>query len=150
MNNRKIALAIIPAMIGLSVAATGTASAQGASGSAQLASNLTPEEIASRQSLMFNHQAAILGVSADVVKEAWAQGKTMKQIISENKLDLDAIRQNITNDRIGESKNYLQTLVGKNVITQAQADERLATVRQRMDSASAKWLNRNWQRGAWL
>lgn len=53
-------------------------------------------------------------------------------------------------DYLGGSKNYAQTLPGKNVITQPQANERFATVRQRMDNAMAKWSNRIWQRVAWI
>ena len=151
MNNKKIALAIIPVVLGLVVLTGGVASAKGMLGFGSefgVASNLTPDEIAARQTQMFQHQASILGVSIDVVKDAWARGLTLKQIISDNKLDLNTIQQNIKNDRFNQLKNYFSTLVAKGVITQSQADQKLSLVQQKTgDGSTTKGMGRGWQRG---
>jgi hypothetical protein len=77
---------------------------------------------------MFERQAQILGLGVDEVKNAWAEGKTMRQIIEEKGISLDQIQARMKEARLAELKSNLQTLVGKGVITQVQADKRLAAV----------------------
>lgn len=82
------------------------------------------EKIAERQQAMFERQAQILGISVEEVKNYWAEGKTMKEIMEEKGISEEQIQTRMKELRLQEIKSYLQTLVSKGIITQAQADKR--------------------------
>lgn len=88
----------------------------------------TPDEIATRQQTMFQEQAAMLGLSVDDIKAAWASGKDLKTLATEKGIDMTAVKQKMEAKRLSDQKAMLSTLVTKGVITQAQADQRLATM----------------------
>ncbi len=92
------------------------------------AMNITPEEIATKQATMFQEQATVLGLSVDEVKNAWASGKDLKTLAKEKGISLDTIKQKMEATRLANQKTMLTTLVTKGVITQAQADQRLAVM----------------------
>lgn len=90
--------------------------------------NITPEDMANRQTTMFQEQANLLGLSVDDIKSAWASGKDLKTLATEKGISMDAIKQKMWALRLDAQKTMLSTLVTKGVITQAQADQRLATL----------------------
>ena len=67
----------------------------------------------------------ILGISVDDVKNAWADGKTMAQIIQEKGLNQDDVQKRAQDAHSARMKTQLQALVDKGIITQDQADRRL-------------------------
>ena len=90
--------------------------------------NLTSEQIATNQTDKFQEQANLLGVSIDDVKNAWADGKNFMDLAKEKGITKESLQtkmQTLQSDRI---KTELSTLVSKGVITQAQADKRLAAI----------------------
>ncbi len=89
-------------------------------------SNITPEDIAIRQQAMFQDHATLLGLSVDEIKAAWASGKDLKTLATEKGISMDTIKQKMQAKRLDDQKTMLATLVTKGVITQAQADQRLA------------------------
>jgi len=119
MKKKYLLAAVFPV---LAFVLVGTASAHGWS---FLGGNATPEEIANHQQQMFDHQAEILGISAEDVKNAWADGKTLNEIITEKGLNKADIQKRAQDQAAAQMKSHLQTLVDKGVITQAQADKRL-------------------------
>jgi len=95
--------------------------------------NATPEEIALRQETMFERKADLLGVSTDVVKEGWADGLTLIEIAESNGISQDELKESIKENRQEKIAAHLETLVDQGVITQAQADERLAFMETRIE-----------------
>ncbi len=95
---------------------------------------LTHEQTAQMQEQMFESKAQILGISVDEVKAAWAQGKSPRDLIEEKGLNQEEIQA-----RAGEAvkqrlAEHLQVLVDQDVITQAQADQRLQFMQDRLQS----------------
>jgi hypothetical protein len=105
---------------GLLIGAT-TVSAQGFFGGTQA----TPDEIATRQQTMFDREARVLGISVAEVKQAWAEGKTMQQLMSEKGISEEVVQARLAESRLAQQKSHMQALVDKGVITQAQATTRL-------------------------
>lgn len=91
-------------------------------------STLSPDEIATRQSAMFQQHATLIGASLDEVKQAWADGKDFKTLASEKGITQAQLQAKMKALRDTQMKSQLATLVSKGVITQAQADKRLATM----------------------
>jgi len=89
------------------------------------ANKATPEEIATRQTDMFQHQADLLGVSVEEVKAAWAEGKTLKDVADAHGITQEQIQQKMQDQRKQAMQDYFTTLVNQGVITQAQADQRM-------------------------
>jgi hypothetical protein len=122
-NFRKKAVAGI-----LSLAAFGAVSASAMGFGGMGMSNLTPDEVATRQTTMFAEQAALIGATLDEVKNAWADGKDFKTLASEKGVTEAQLQAKMKAKRDADMKSQLATLVSKGVITQAQADKRLATM----------------------
>ncbi len=87
--------------------------------------NISPDEIANRQQTMFQNEAQILGISVDEIKNAWAEGKSLKQLAEERGISQEQLQAKMKEVRLQQIKSQLQTLVEKGVITQGQADKRL-------------------------
>ncbi len=126
---KRYLLALLPVM---TLAIVGTASAHGFGFFG--INHATPEEIASRHQEMFQRQAELLGISVDDLKNAWAEGKTIGQIIDEKGLNKNDIQKRAQDAALEQMKSHLQTLVDKGVITQAQADKRLQFMSRQIES----------------
>jgi hypothetical protein len=116
---------VITSLLGLAVLATigaGTAQARGWMGMGGAA---TPAEQAQFQQEKFQVQANILGLSADEVKNAWAQGQTVRELAESKGISQEQLQQKMQETRQVQMKEHLQALVSQGVITQAQADQRL-------------------------
>jgi len=87
---------------------------------------------------MFDNEAQILGISVDEVKNAWAQGKTMMQLAQEKGITEAQLQAKIKDARTAQLKIQLQTLVSSGVITQAQADQRLAYMQSQQTNVKGK------------
>ncbi|MCX6756698.1 MAG: hypothetical protein NTW35_00885 [Candidatus Nomurabacteria bacterium] len=118
--------ALIPS-IGLALLTISSASAM-SFGHMNFNSTATPDEIAVQQTTMFQNHATMLGLSVDEVKTAWASGKDLKTLAKEKGISLDTIKQKVEATRLVNHKTMLSALVTKGVITQAQADQRLAVM----------------------
>ena len=88
----------------------------------------TPEEITARHAEMFTAQANLLGVGVDIVKNGWAEGKTIRDIAAANGITDAQLAEKMNARRETQMKSRLQALVEKGVLTQAQADARLKFV----------------------
>ena len=120
----KLALYAILPVLGLGLlAGTTTASAHGFP-----MANLTPQEIATKQSTMFEAQATLIGATVAEVKSAWAQGKSLEQLAAEKGVTKEVLKTKMEAQRKAQLTSQLQALVSQGVITQAQADQRLSFV----------------------
>ena len=106
-----------------------SASAMGFGGG--MMNNLTPDEIATRQTAMFTQQASFIGATVDEVKDAWANSKDLLTLAKEKGITEDQLKTKIDAQRLDQMKTQLTTLVSKGVITQAQADKRLTTMQSK-------------------
>ena len=131
-NKHVIAIALPLATLAIIVSATAV-SAHGWFGGFA-GSQLSPDQIAEREQQMFAREAQVLGTSVDEIKQAWAEGKTMREIIAEKGLNESDIQWRAQELRKAEQKTRLQALVDKGVITQAQADKRLQSMQEKKQS----------------
>lgn len=92
----------------------------------------TADEIATRQNAQFQREAELLGLSVDVIKAGWAEGKNIAAIAAEHGITQDQLKQKIKDAETAEMKAHMQALVDKGVITQAQADQRLAAMQTKL------------------
>ncbi len=120
MKHRTLAAAASAAVIATSLLGAGIASAHGWS------TKIDPQETADRQAAMFQDHADLLGLSVADVKEAWSQGKDLRVLAEEKGISQDDLRARMEAKRKEQQKSRLKALVDKGVITQAQADARLA------------------------
>lgn len=124
LNKKFIPYAILPVMA-MALIGAGTASAHGLFG---FGSNATPQEIATAQTDRFTQEAALLGISVDAVKSAWAEGKTLEELATANGITADQLHQKMEDARKQHMKDQLAMLVSQGVITQVQADQRSAFI----------------------
>ena len=90
--------------------------------------NLTPEEQAQHFTEMMGQQANLLGISQEQMKAYWAEGKNLKEIAEAQGLTQEQLQTKMQNARAQNMQEHLQVLVSQGVITQEQADARLANV----------------------
>ena len=102
----------------------------------------TPDEIATRQQTMFQDEANLLGISVDAVKTGWAQGKTLPEIATDNGLTADQLKTKMQAAHASQLKKHMQTLVAKGIITQAQADQRVAWMTARSTTKASMGRHR--------
>lgn len=122
MKRKYLVYAMLP-VFAAALTVGGVASANGWFGMGM--GNLTPDQIATNQQTMFQKQAELLGVSVDEVKNAWASGKSMRDLAAEKGISTDQFHEKMRAQRTAELKEYLNALVSKGVITQSQADQKL-------------------------
>lgn len=112
---------------------------------------INPEELTQRYQQMFENKAKILGISVDEVKNAWADGKTMDQLIKEKGLNLEEIQSRAKELHLQQIKSQLQTLVSKGIITQAQADKKLQLLQNQQNNLSRFGMNKMMKKSfGWL
>lgn len=93
-----------------------------------------PERGEERLKLIFENWAKILGISVEKVKDYWAQGMGLKEIMEKEKISEEKIKENIKNLRLQELREFLQKLVDKGVITKEQMEKRLEVEKQWMEN----------------
>lgn len=133
MKKKKILIYTSLPVVGVSLLSAGIVSAHGLFPG----KILSPEDIATRQAAMFEHQATMLGVDVNVIKNGWAEGKTLPEIAESQGISRETLEAKMKSEHETQLKNQLQSLVVKGVISQAQADKRLQFM---MNRASSKGL----------
>lgn len=124
---QKLLYAFVPVMA-FAVLGIGSASANGMFRHFVMWHNTDPQEVAAQHQEMFSHQAELLGIDVELVKDAWAEGKDLKTLAEENGISADELRTKMEAKRKEMLTGQLQTLVEQNVITQDQADKRATTL----------------------
>lgn len=111
----------VSAIAALGVLAAGTALAHG--GPAFLWEN-DPVAAATQWEQKFTDEAGILGITPDEMKNSWAQGKGVREIVKEKGISDADLQKKFQAAREQQHKDMLQALVSQGKITQAQADAR--------------------------
>ncbi len=101
-------------------------------------SNLSVDERATMQQKMFEEHAALLGISVDEVKNAWAKGISFLELAKSKGISEDALKAKMKTQAETRMKEHLQSLVSKGVITQAQADARLEFMKDKLEKMAEK------------
>lgn len=143
---QKIFVYFVPAVLGVSLLGAGVASAHGLGGGLGMMSNLSADEVATRQTAMFQNQAQLLGITVDEVKKGWAEGKTLQQIAADKNITPEQLKVKMKEAHLAMMKTHLQALVTKGVITQAQADQRFSVMQKMMENGKAR-LGKGMSRG---
>jgi hypothetical protein len=73
--------------------------------------NLSADEVATRQTSMFQQQATLIGATLDEVKQAWADGKDFKTLASEKGVTEAQLQAKMKTVRDEQMKAHLATLV---------------------------------------
>lgn len=134
MSKKKINKIILAGLtVGL-LGVGGVASAHGLWG----VGSLSPQEFSQNQATMFQSQADILGISVDKIKEAWASGKSFSDLATENGMTKDQLQAKMKTLRETQMQSQLEALVGAGVITQAQADQRMTFMKNRVENGRMK------------
>jgi hypothetical protein len=133
MKNKIAVYALLP-VLGLGILGPGIASAMGFG----WFGNVEPTEVAGRFQEMFEHKANILDTSAEEIKDAWATGKSMKDLMEEKGISEEDVQARMKEARITQLTNQLQVLVSQGVITQAQADSRLQVMQEHTENHGGK------------
>lgn len=141
MKRKYVLYGLMPMfLLGLAGVSAATASAHGWFGRG---ADIDPVTAAADQTERFAQEAEVLGISVDQVKEYWAQGKNVRDIIDELNLDETAVQERMHTERLTNMKAHIQALVDQGVITQAQADTRIAF----METNEGKFTGRGEGRG---
>ncbi|PJE76135.1 hypothetical protein COV04_01230 [Candidatus Uhrbacteria bacterium CG10_big_fil_rev_8_21_14_0_10_48_11] len=132
MKKKYIGYALLP-FLGVGLLGITAASAHGSFGGFGFGvSALSPDEVATRQEARFEAEANLLGVSVDVIKDGWSQGKTLQDIATAQGISADELKTKMETAAENQQKTNLQALVDKGVITQAQADQWLKLMQDRV------------------
>jgi len=124
--NKKILLFSILTLVVLATVGISSVSAHGWFG---LGGILEPEKVVERQNQMFEQQANLLDINVDKVKDYWAQGKNVREIVTELGISNEDLQAKMQVQRQTRLEQELQILVDNGVITQAQADTRLSAMK---------------------
>lgn len=122
---QKLVAFAVASVIGTSILGTSVASAHGFGGGFM---SQSPDEMASNLQKRFEAEAELLGLSIADIKEAWANGVTLQKLAEQKGITKEALKAKMQELRKTEMKNQLQILVNKGVISQAQADKRIALI----------------------
>jgi len=125
-KNRKLYTFALLSVLGITMAGSGTVLAAGFPWG-----DLNPQDVASHQDTMFEHQAEILGLDVEIIKQGWAEGKNLREIAKANGVSVEAMQTKMQEERKDRMKEHLQILVDQGIITQAQADSRLIFMESR-------------------
>jgi len=122
-----LAYSLVFPLLGAGLLSANSALAYGGMGmfGTEQGSTLSPSEFASRHATMFENEAKLLGVSVDEVKNAWAIGKSMKELAEEKGITAEQLKAKIQALQLTQMKSHLTSLVSQGVITEAQANQRL-------------------------
>jgi hypothetical protein len=135
MNKTKLLKYSLPALALALLIGAGTAEASGMGG---FNKNMTPDQIATMHTQMFQEQATLIGATVDEVKTAWANGTSFKELAKQKGITEEALKAKMKAAHQAQMKAHLQALVDKGVITQAQADARIATMQKMADKVKGK------------
>lgn len=115
----------------------GTFATLAVSGAFVASAHMGPE-LDANLSARFENEAKILGMTTEEVKNAWAEGKSIFDLAAEKGISTTTINAKMTEARDLEIKTKMNALVASGVLTEAQADKRIATMKKLGESKAAK------------
>ncbi|NTV22102.1 MAG: hypothetical protein HGB03_00855 [Candidatus Yonathbacteria bacterium] len=92
---------------------------------------MSEEERATHEAERITEISEVTGLSEDIIKTAFEEGKNMRDILSENGLDSETIHTALRAKAEERMKEHVSELVANGTLTQEEADERLAHMSER-------------------
>ena len=132
MKKKHLIYVVLPA-ITLVLVGAGTTYAYG-----WLSADMSPEEMSEKHQEMFQGKADALGMSTDEIKDAWAQGKSMRDIAEEKGIEHEDLKAKMLEVKKAKMQERLQVLVDQGTISQDQMGQRLETMGERMKNREGK------------
>lgn len=123
-RKRKITSIVTGVLLGAGL--LGGASIAGAQG--YFGADLSAEDVAQKHQTMFERHSLLLGVSVDSVKDGWSRGLSLADLAKESGITEEQLKAKFETERQSRMTAMVASLVEKGIITQAQADARLAVV----------------------
>ncbi len=105
------------------------------------------DDWADRMKKMFEEWADLLQISVEKVKNYWAEGKTLKEMMEAENISKEDVQKRMKEKRLEELKNQLQKLVEKEIITQEQADKRFEAMKKWLENQEEKRIFRGHWKG---
>ena len=105
------------------------------------------DDWAERMKKMFEEWADLLQISIEKVKNYWAEGKTLKEMMEAENISKEDLQKRMKEKRLEELKNQLQKLVEKGIITQEQADKRFEVMKKWLENQEEKRIFRGHWKG---
>lgn len=106
------------------------------------------DDWAERMEKMFENWANLLQISVEKIKNYWAEGKTMKEIMEAENISQEDVQKRINEKRLEGLKDQLQKLVEKGIITQEQANKRFEIMKNWLENKVGKRMFKgNWHWG---
>ncbi len=112
--------------------------------------NFNLDDWTQRMEKMFENWANLLQISLEKIKNYWAEGKTMKEIMEAENISQEEVQKRMKEMRLEGLKNQLQKLVEKGIITQEQADKRLKFYQSQLEKLEGKGFGKFWPKGYWF
>src|SRR3989338_5795641 len=103
--------------------------------------------MAKHQVEMFTHEAELLGVSIDIVKDGWADGKSLLEIAEEQGVSEEALKERMRAKHEEQMKAHIQALVDQGIISQEQANRRLQVMQNHANEGGRIMLRRGFGEG---
>ncbi|HYF05424.1 MAG TPA: hypothetical protein VEA59_04595 [Patescibacteria group bacterium] len=133
MTKKKYLVLAAAPVLGLSLIGAALVSARGGGGPFLMHGGFgfhgfdspTPDQIVERTRAQFKQEAELLDISEEEVKAAWAQGKGLHELAQEKGITAEQLKAKMQAALDTRLKTNLQVLVDRDIITQAQADQRL-------------------------
>jgi GTP-binding protein EngB required for normal cell division len=98
----------------------------------------TPEQQTEMVQKHLNQMVSVFGITLDQAKTYWADDKNIHEIAKERGMSDTDLKTKMDALREAEMKTGLQNLVSKGLITQTQADTKLAKMKARMTEMKNK------------
>jgi predicted DNA-binding protein YlxM (UPF0122 family) len=105
------------------------------------------EDWTEKMKKIFEGWADLLQISVDKVKNYWAEGKSLKEIMEAENISEEDLQKRMKEKRLEELKNQLQKLVEKGIITQEQADKRFEVMKKKLESQEGERMFRGRWKG---
>lgn len=127
MNKKIAAFAFLP-VLGIGLFAADAASAHGGR-----FFSVSGKDAVAEHEHMFAAHAALLGISIDEAKDAWADGKHISQIAKEKGISESDLKIKMKQAHQQKMEAHIQALVDKGVITKAQGEKRLEMMKKHIE-----------------
>jgi F0F1-type ATP synthase membrane subunit c/vacuolar-type H+-ATPase subunit K len=98
----------------------------------------TPEQQAEMLNKHLNTMVSVFGITLDQAKTYWAEDKNIHEIAKERNISETDLKTKMQAIKEAEMKIALQNMVSKGLITQAQADSKLAKMKTKMTEMKGK------------
>ena len=96
---------------------------------------------------MLDHKATLLGLTTEELKAELESGKTFKEIVEDQGLTKEDLKSQFQQYKLTKIEDHLSQAVADGELTQEEADEKLAKMKEKHESGSWPHKNKGWHGG---